>query len=313
MYSNMLELRSKKKTTSLFSWETRSVMKWAGTEYMEWRPYTENDDAHSIDWRTSARLPFPSLKLYESSHELRVCIIVNTSSSLFFAQGEAGFPSKADHLRVMLEKIFESCAYYKNSISLIIEWLFIPFGVWRSHREYIRYGLEHVFEEGEKMKQTMYKSPSLHMKQWMESISRFFLRWEAREDTRYFTPTLSTLIKRAKEQKIHDALVLILSDSYWIHDIHELAWLSAQNDVVCVYIAHAFEENPESISPWLLISDGERNGVLSKKNIELYKKEWNRMLSRIRDEIHWVGASFWKTESGEEKWEEKFNYFMRTR
>lgn len=309
----MLELRSKKKTTSLFSWETRSVMKWAGTEYMEWRPYTENDDAHSIDWRTSARLPFPSLKLYESSHELRVCIIINTSSSLFFAQGAAGFPSKADHLRVMLEKIFESCAYYKNSISLIIPWVFIPFGVWRSHHEHIRYGLEHVFEEGEKKKQSTWKTSNLLLKERWTPISHLFTKWKAMEEMHHAHSNLSSLIKRAKEQKIHDALVLILSDSYWIHDIHELSWLSAQNDVVCVHIAHAFEENPESIAPWLLIADGEKNGVLSKKNIALYKSEWSKMLSHIRDEIHRIGASFWKTQSGEEKWEEKFNYFMRTR
>jgi uncharacterized protein (DUF58 family) len=80
----ILEIKSKKLATDLFTGEYHSAFKGKGMSFKEVREYAPGDDVRFIDWNVSARFGHPFSKVFEEERELTVMLLVDISSSSLF-------------------------------------------------------------------------------------------------------------------------------------------------------------------------------------------------------------------------------------
>src|SRR5437868_1205482 len=77
----LLEIKSKKLTSDLFTGEYHSAFKGRGMSFKEVREYVAGDDIRFIDWNTSARFGHPFSKIFEEERELTVMLLIDCSAS----------------------------------------------------------------------------------------------------------------------------------------------------------------------------------------------------------------------------------------
>ena len=80
----LLEIKSKKLTTDLFTGEYHSAFKGKGMSFKEVREYSAGDDIRFIDWNVSARFGHYYSKVFEEERELTVMLLVDISESSLF-------------------------------------------------------------------------------------------------------------------------------------------------------------------------------------------------------------------------------------
>ena len=80
----LLEIKSKKLTTDLFTGEYHSAFKGKGMSFKEVREYYAGDDIRFIDWNVSARFGHPFSKVFEEERELTVMLLIDISASTLF-------------------------------------------------------------------------------------------------------------------------------------------------------------------------------------------------------------------------------------
>jgi uncharacterized protein (DUF58 family) len=80
----LLEIKSKKLTSDLFTGEYHSAFKGKGMSFKEVREYAAGDDIRFIDWNVSARFGHPFSKVFEEERELTVMLLVDISGSSLF-------------------------------------------------------------------------------------------------------------------------------------------------------------------------------------------------------------------------------------
>src|SRR6187401_1605030 len=80
----LLEIKSKKLTSDLFTGEYHSAFKGKGMSFKEVREYSAGDDIRFIDWNVSARFGHPFSKVFEEERELTVMLLVDVSASSLF-------------------------------------------------------------------------------------------------------------------------------------------------------------------------------------------------------------------------------------
>lgn len=85
----LLEIKSKKLTTDLFTGEYHSAFKGKGMSFKEVREYAPGDDIRFIDWNVSARFGHPYSKVFEEERELTVMLLVDISNSSLFGTVQA--------------------------------------------------------------------------------------------------------------------------------------------------------------------------------------------------------------------------------
>jgi uncharacterized protein (DUF58 family) len=80
----LLEIKSKKLTSDIFTGEYHSAFKGKGMSFKEVREYAAGDDIRFIDWNVSARFGHPFSKVFEEERELTVMLLVDVSASSLF-------------------------------------------------------------------------------------------------------------------------------------------------------------------------------------------------------------------------------------
>jgi uncharacterized protein (DUF58 family) len=80
----ILEIKSKKLTSDLFTGEYHSAFKGKGMSFKEVREYAAGDDIRFIDWNVSARFGHPFSKVFEEERELTVMLLIDISASSLF-------------------------------------------------------------------------------------------------------------------------------------------------------------------------------------------------------------------------------------
>lgn len=80
----ILEIKSKKLATDLFTGEYHSAFKGKGMSFKEVREYAAGDDIRFIDWNVSARFGHPFSKIFEEERELTVMLLIDISASSLF-------------------------------------------------------------------------------------------------------------------------------------------------------------------------------------------------------------------------------------
>lgn len=76
-----VHIRTSRMVNTIMAGQYRSVFRGAGIEFEEVREYSPGDEIKSIDWKVSARLGRPFVKLYREERERIVNLLVDMSGS----------------------------------------------------------------------------------------------------------------------------------------------------------------------------------------------------------------------------------------
>ncbi len=79
-----IHIKSSRTVNNIMAGQYKSVFRGSGLEFEEVREYCPGDDVKSIDWKVSARLGKPFIKLYKEERESIVMLLIDMSSSLKF-------------------------------------------------------------------------------------------------------------------------------------------------------------------------------------------------------------------------------------
>ncbi len=79
-----IHIKSSKTVTSIMAGQYKSVFRGSGIEFEEVREYSPGDDVKALDWKVSARLGKPFIKLYTEERESIVMLLIDMSASLKF-------------------------------------------------------------------------------------------------------------------------------------------------------------------------------------------------------------------------------------
>jgi len=79
-----LEIKSRIMSEEARASSQKSLFKGQGLEFSEHRTYVPGDDARAIDWKVSARLKEPVVKLFEEERERTILVFVDLGPSMDF-------------------------------------------------------------------------------------------------------------------------------------------------------------------------------------------------------------------------------------
>lgn len=83
-----LEIKTRRIVQNTMSGEYHSKFKGMGVNFAEVREYQVGDDIRLIDWKTTAKMGHPYIKIFEEERELTVIVAVDLSGSGEFGSGE---------------------------------------------------------------------------------------------------------------------------------------------------------------------------------------------------------------------------------
>ena len=79
-----IHIKSRRTVNSIMAGQYKSVFRGSGIEFEEVREYSPGDDVKALDWKVSARLGRPFVKLYKEERESIVMLLIDMSASLEF-------------------------------------------------------------------------------------------------------------------------------------------------------------------------------------------------------------------------------------
>jgi uncharacterized protein (DUF58 family) len=82
-----IQIRTQRLVNDAFAGEYESAFRGRGMEFEEVREYQPGDDIRHLDWKVTARMGLPFVKLHREERELTVMLLVDVSSSGAFGSG----------------------------------------------------------------------------------------------------------------------------------------------------------------------------------------------------------------------------------
>lgn len=83
-----IHVAGRRAVDTVMAGQYRSAFRGAGIEFEEVREYTPGDEIKSIDWKVTARMGRPYVKLYREERELIIMLMVDMSASGLFGTGD---------------------------------------------------------------------------------------------------------------------------------------------------------------------------------------------------------------------------------
>jgi len=228
-------LKSKKQVYSDMLGNNPSIFQGEGFEFSELREYLYGDDVRKIDWKSSAKLGKPYVKVYKEERELNVVVASMLNGSTYFGT-------------------------HKQKIDIIAELtgLLGFIAIKNSDRFTNALFADKLYELTKPTK----KFFSVH--QAVERVSNFDPLGKDGD----FRGMVDTLYKRLRKK----SLLFILSD--FVCDI-DLRTLAKKHDVVAVMVRDRFEENPRELGALNMIdmeSKKSFEGMIDGSAVAGYKK-----------------------------------------
>ena len=256
-------LKTKKQVYGDMLGNNASLFQGEGFEFAELREYVYGDDVRKIDWKTTAKLGKPFVKIYKEERELNVVVVSMISGSMYFGTVK----QKSDIIAEVVATLGFSAV--KNS-DLFSHMIFAD----------KMYGLSKPSK----------KLFSVHKA--VEDIVDFDPLGKEAD----FPALVETLIKRLKKK----ALLFIVSD--FVGEI-DLKLLSKKHDVFAVIVRDRFEEDPSELGYLRLIDmetkqsfEGDVNGATLKN----YKKALHDNDEKLYKQFKKQGVRFTKVYTHEE-------------
>jgi len=240
-----------------------SLFQGQGFEFAELREYIYGDDVRKIDWKTTAKLGKPFVKIYKEERELNVVVATMMNGSVYF-----GTVRQKSALIAEIVSILGFSAV-KNSD------LF-------SHLIYA----DKFYEKSKPSKKLFAVNSAVESLMNFETIGK-------EGDFKGFTDTLFSRVKKR-------SLLFIVSD--FIGEI-DLNLLSRKHDVFAVIVRDKFEENPQELGYLQLIdmeSGGSYEGSVDNSTLGHYKRALHKNDEKLYKDFKKNGIRFAKIYTDEE-------------
>jgi len=240
-----------------------SLFQGQGFEFAELREYIYGDDVRKIDWKTTAKLGKPFVKIYKEERELNVVVATMMNGSVYF-----GTIRQKSELIAEIVSILGFSAV-KNSD------LF-------SHFIYA----DKFYEKSKPSKKLFAVNSAVESLMNFETIGK-------EGDFKGFTDTLFSRVKKR-------SLLFIVSD--FIGEI-DLNLLSRKHDVFAVIVRDKFEENPQELGYLQLIdmeSGGSYEGSVDNSTLGHYKRALHKNDEKLYKDFKKNGIRFAKIYTDEE-------------
>ncbi len=228
-------LKARKQVFGEMLGNNASLFQGEGFEFTELREYVYGDDVRKIDWKTTAKLGKPFIKIYNEERELNVVTAVMLGGSTYFGTVKQKSETMAELVALL------GFSAVKNS-DLFSSIIFADklYNMSKPNKKY--FAVQDAVTQMQKFdmlgKSSNYKSFS------------------------------DTLYKRIKRK----SLLFIISD--FVGEV-DLALLSKKHDVVALIVRDRFEEKPEALGQIRLLDmEKERSfeGMVSKDTMQGYQK-----------------------------------------
>ena len=256
-------LKTKKQVYGDMLGNNASLFQGEGFEFAELREYIYGDDVRKIDWKTTAKLGKPFIKVYKEERELNVVVVSLLSGSTYFGTVK----QKSDIMAEVVATLGFSAV--KNS-DLFSHMIFAD----------KMYGLSKPSK----------KLFSVHKA--VEDVVEFDPIGKEAD----YTALVETLVNRLKKK----ALLFIVSD--FVGNI-DLKLLAKKHDVFAVIVRDKFEEDPSELGYLRLIDmetkqsfEGDMNGSTLKN----YKKALHDNDEKLYKQFKKQGVRFSKVYTHEE-------------
>ena len=228
-------LKARKQVFGEMLGNNASLFQGEGFEFTELREYVYGDDVRKIDWKTTAKLGKPFIKIYREERELNVVTAVMMGGSTYFGTVK----QKSDVMAELVALLGFSAVKNGDLFSNII------------------------FAD----KLYNMNKPNKKFFAIQDAVMQMedFVVLGKESNYKAFTDTLYKRIKRK-------SLLFIISD--FVGDI-DLALLSKKHDVVALVVRDKFEEKPSELGYIRLMDMEQRSsfeGVVGKSEIKAYEK-----------------------------------------
>lgn len=193
-----------------------SAFKGQGVEVEEVREYQQGDDIRAIDWKVTARMRTPYLKVFREERDLTMFLIVDTSSSLQFGSGDL-----------------------LNSDLIAEIGAVLSFSALKNHD---RVGLIQFAD-----KVVRYVPPAKGRRHVLRIVRE--LVTPQTEHTGKST-RLSTALETLGKVQAKKAICFILSDFRTSSCEKQIKWLAKKHDLIGIFISDPGETNPPQSGLW---------------------------------------------------------------
>jgi uncharacterized protein (DUF58 family) len=256
-------LKTKKQVYGDMLGNNASLFQGEGFEFAELREYVYGDDIRKIDWKTTAKLGKPFVKVYKEERELNVMVVSMLSGSMYFGTvkqksellaevvGTLGF-SAVKNTDLFSHMIFADKLYSLNKASKKL------FAVHKAVEESVAFNP--LGKEGD------------------------------------FKALVETLNNRLKKK----ALLFIVSD--FVGEI-DLKLLSKKHDVFAVMVRDRFEEDPSELGYLRLIDMETKQsfeGNIDRGTLKSYKKALHDNDEKLYKQFKKQGIRFAKIYTDED-------------
>lgn len=256
-------LKTKKQVYGDMLGNNASLFQGEGFEFAELREYVYGDDVRKIDWKTTAKLGKPFIKVYKEERELNVVVVSLLSGSTYFGTVK----QKSDVMAEVVATLGFSAVKNADLFSHMV-----------------------FAEKMYSLSKPSKKLFSVHKA--VEDVMEFDSLGKEAD----YNALVETLIKRLKKK----ALLFIVSD--FVGEI-DLKLLAKKHDVFAVIVRDHFEEDPSALGYLRLIDmetkqsfEGDMGGGALKN----YKKALHDNDENLYKQFKKQGVRFTKVYTSEE-------------
>jgi len=233
-YKKLL-LKAKKQVFGEMLGNNASLFQGEGFEFTELREYVHGDDVRKIDWKTTAKLGKPFIKIYREERELNVVTAVMMGGSTYFGTVRQKSELMAELVALLGFSAVKNGDLFSNII--FADRLYI---MSKPNKKF--FAIQDAVTKMEQF-EMLGKASNYHS----------------------FTDTLYKRIRRK-------SLLFIISD--FVGDI-DLALLAKKHDVVALVVRDRFEENPKALGEMRLMDmETQRSfeGMVGNSELQRYQK-----------------------------------------
>lgn len=256
-------LKTKKQVYGDMLGNNASLFQGEGFEFSELREYVYGDDVRKIDWKTTAKLGKPFVKIYKEERELNVVVVSLLSGSTYFGTVK----QKSDVISEVVATLGFSAV--KNSDSF-------------THM---------IFAD----KMYSYTKPSKKLFAIHKAVEDI-VEFDPLGKEANYGALVETLVNRLKKK----ALLFIISD--FVGEI-DLKLLAKKHDIFSVIVRDKFEENPSELGYLRLIDMETKEsfeGDIDSSTLKNYTKALHDNDEKLYKQFKKQGVRFTKIYTDEE-------------
>jgi len=230
-----LLLKAKKQVFGEMLGNNASLFQGEGFEFTELREYVHGDDVRKIDWKTTAKLGKPFIKIYREERELNVVTAVMMGGSTYF-----GTVRQKSELMAELVALLGFSAVKNGDLFSNIIFADRLYTMSKPNKKFFA------------------------IQDAVTKMAQFEMLGKA-SDYQSFTDTLYKRIRRK-------SLLFIVSD--FVGEV-DLALLAKKHDVVALVVRDRFEENPKALGEMRLMDmESKRSfeGMVGGSELQRYQK-----------------------------------------